>query len=80
MPLDASKFKDSILPLIFLKRLSDVFEDELAHLGFAPVGEKLIFVEVVERLREEADRIRGTCASVAELSMVKIDFRLDDVL
>jgi len=32
-PLDAPKFKDYILPLIFLKRLSDVFEDEVAHLG-----------------------------------------------
>src|SRR5437588_12728849 len=32
-PLDAPKFKDYILPLIFLKRLSDVFDDELAHLG-----------------------------------------------
>ena len=27
-PLDAPKFKDHILPLVFLKRLSDVFEDE----------------------------------------------------
>ncbi|MBC7092911.1 type I restriction-modification system subunit M N-terminal domain-containing protein, partial [Candidatus Bipolaricaulota bacterium] len=32
-PVDAPKFKDYILPLVFLKRLSDVFEDELAHLG-----------------------------------------------
>ena len=32
-PLDAPKFKDYILPLIFLKRLSDVFEDEVAHLA-----------------------------------------------
>src|SRR5262249_49706622 len=32
-PLDAPKFKDYILPLIFLKRLSDVFDDELAHLA-----------------------------------------------
>jgi type I restriction enzyme M protein len=31
-PIDAPKFKDYILPLIFLKRLSDVFEDELRHL------------------------------------------------
>ena len=30
-PLDAPKFKDYILPLIFLKRLSDVFDDEIAH-------------------------------------------------
>ena len=32
-PLDAPKFKDYILPLIFLKRLSDVFDDELASLA-----------------------------------------------
>ena len=31
-PIDAPKFKD-ILPLIFLKRLSDVFDDEVRHLG-----------------------------------------------
>lgn len=32
-PLDAPKFKDYILPLIFLKRLSDVFDDELLSLA-----------------------------------------------
>jgi type I restriction enzyme M protein len=32
-PVDAPRFKDYILPLIFLKRLSDVFDDELAGLG-----------------------------------------------
>jgi len=32
-PLDAPKFKDYILPLIFLKRLSDVFDDELDYLA-----------------------------------------------
>jgi len=32
-PIDAPKFKDYILPLIFLKRLSDVFEDELKQFG-----------------------------------------------
>lgn len=32
-PVDAPKFKDYILPLIFLKRLSDVFTDEVAGLG-----------------------------------------------
>jgi type I restriction enzyme M protein len=30
-PLDAPKFKDYILPLIFLKRLSDVFDDEMTR-------------------------------------------------
>ncbi len=32
-PLDAPKFKDYILPVIFLKRLSDVFEDEVGYLA-----------------------------------------------
>ena len=32
-PLDAPKFKDYILPLVFLKRLSDVFEDEIDGLA-----------------------------------------------
>jgi type I restriction enzyme M protein len=32
-PIDAPKFKDYILPLVFLKRLSDIFEDELQQLG-----------------------------------------------
>lgn len=31
-PVDAPKYKDYILPLVFLKRLSDVFDDELARL------------------------------------------------
>ncbi len=32
-PVDAPKFKDYILPLVFLKRLSDVFDDEVAKLA-----------------------------------------------
>lgn len=32
-PLDAPKFKDYILPLVFLKRLSDVFDDEISRLA-----------------------------------------------
>lgn len=32
-PLDAPKFKGYILPLVFLKRLSDVFDDEIARLA-----------------------------------------------
>ncbi len=32
-PLDAPKYKDYILPLVFLKRLSDVFDDEVEGLG-----------------------------------------------
>ncbi|MGB4465122.1 MAG: type I restriction-modification system subunit M N-terminal domain-containing protein [Eubacteriales bacterium] len=32
-PIDAPKYKDYILPLIFLKRLSDVFDDEMNELA-----------------------------------------------
>lgn len=31
--MDAPKFKDYILPLVFLKRLSDVFDDEISRLA-----------------------------------------------
>nr|WP_297052940.1 type I restriction-modification system subunit M N-terminal domain-containing protein [Thermosynechococcus sp. M55_K2018_012] len=31
-PVDAPKFKDDILPLVFLKRLSDVYDNEIARL------------------------------------------------
>ena len=45
-PLDAPKFKDYILPLVFMKRLSDVFDDEVAHLaqefGDLATAEKLV--------------------------------------
>jgi len=44
--VDAPKYKDYILPLIFLKRLSDVFEDELNKLaeeyGGREIAEQLI--------------------------------------
>jgi len=46
--VDAPKYKDFILPLIFIKRLSDVFEDELARLA-KDYGEK----DVVEQLLSE---------------------------
>lgn len=36
---DAPKFKDYILPLLFIKRLSDVFEDEVARLAKEYGGE-----------------------------------------
>jgi len=47
-PVDAPKFKDYILPLIFLKRLSDVFDDEVQRVAeeFAmPFEEALNLVE-----------------------------------
>jgi len=46
--VDAPKYKDYILPLIFLKRLSDVFEDELEKLA-----EKFGGREIAEELLKE---------------------------
>lgn len=37
--MDAPKFKDYILPLIFIKRLSDVYEDELVRLAETGLGD-----------------------------------------
>src|SRR6266446_6669295 len=47
-PLDAPKFKDYILPLIFLKRLSDVFDDEVSHLAHE-FGDEKTARKVVEK-------------------------------
>ncbi len=47
-PLDAPKFKDYILPLIFLKRLSDVFEDEVRHLAH-DFGDEKTAAKLVEQ-------------------------------
>jgi type I restriction enzyme M protein len=47
-PVDAPKFKDYILPLVFLKRLSDVFEDELDLLG-AELGDRTRAERLVEQ-------------------------------
>jgi type I restriction enzyme M protein len=53
-PVDAPKFKDYILPLVFLKRLSDVYEDEVSHLAH-DFGS----VERAARLVEETHRRGG---------------------
>jgi len=45
--IDAPKYKDYILPLIFLKRLSDVFDDEIARLS-EEYGDKKTADELVE--------------------------------
>src|SRR5919106_2729102 len=46
-PVDAPKFKDYILPLIFVKRLSDVFDDELDRLA-EKFGDRETALELVE--------------------------------
>jgi len=41
--VDTPKFKDYILPLIFIKRISDVFEDELKCLSDKFGNEKVAY-------------------------------------
>jgi len=45
--IDAPKYKDYILPLIFLKRLSDVFDDEIEKLA-EDYGDKKTAQELIE--------------------------------
>ena len=47
-PLDAPKFKDYILPLIFLKRLSDVFDDEVQRVA-EEVGDLEAAKEIIDQ-------------------------------
>lgn len=44
---DAPKFKDYLLPLLFIKRLSDVFDDELERLA-QKFGDREAALEIVE--------------------------------
>ncbi len=44
---DAPKFKDYILPLLFVKRLSDVFEDEVERLA-ETYGDRETALEIIE--------------------------------
>ncbi len=48
---DAAKFKDYLLPLLFLKRLSDVFDDEINRLA-DEYGERDKALEIVEEDHE----------------------------
>src|SRR2546426_4370189 len=45
--VDAPKFKDYILPLIFVKRLSDVFDDEIDRLA-QKFGDRKTALELVK--------------------------------
>lgn len=57
-PVDAPKFKDYILPLVFLKRLSDVFEDEVAGLA-REYGSEKAARQIVEEERQHGIIARG---------------------
>ena len=56
--VDAPKYKDYILPLIFLKRLSDVFEDELSKLA-EEFGSRELAEKIVEEERERGIIAQG---------------------
>ena len=49
---DAGKFKDYLLPLLFLKRLSDVFDDELERLAEEYGGDRALALEIAENDHE----------------------------
>jgi len=49
-PLDAPKYKDYILPLLFYKRLSDVYEDELHNLS-QKLGDEALARQLAEEDR-----------------------------
>lgn len=60
-PIDAPKYRDYILPLLFYKRLSDVYEDEIARLtnefGDADLARKLaVVLDTGAVSRESGDR------------------------
>src|SRR5437763_16658492 len=48
---DAAKFKDYLLPLLFLKRLSDVFDDEVDRLA-EEYGDRPTALEIAEQDHE----------------------------
>jgi hypothetical protein len=54
---DAAKFKNYLLPLLFLKRLSDVFDDEIDRLA-EEYGERDTALEIAET---DHDLLRSTC-------------------
>jgi type I restriction enzyme M protein len=47
-PIDAPRFKNYILPLVFIKRLSDVFDDELARVA-EDLGDADLAADLVEQ-------------------------------
>ena len=59
---DAPKFKDFILPLVFFKRLSDVFDDEFAA-QIREFGDEDVAREVIRADHEDASRTTANLSS-----------------
>ncbi len=66
-PVDAPKFKDYILPLVFLKRLSDVFEDEVESLA-QEFGDRELATDLVE---QDRTMVRFYIPEVARWSAIR---------
>src|SRR5438046_194243 len=63
---DAAKFKDYLLPLLFLKRLSDVFDDEIDRLA-EEYGERDTALEIAE---DDHDLLRFSLPPEARWSVI----------
>ena len=63
---DAAKFKDYLLPLLFLKRLSDVFDDEIDRLA-EEFGDRAVAQEIAE---SDHDLLRFYLPPEARLGVV----------
>jgi type I restriction enzyme M protein len=81
-PVDAPKYKDYILPLIFLKRLSNVFADEVGALG-----EEYGSVEIAQALVEGDHSLvrfyippKSRWSHLAQLSTVGLGEALTDAV
>ena len=75
---DAAKFKDYLLPLLFLKRLSDVFDDEIERLG-EEYGDQDVALEIAEN---DPDLLRFYLPPEARWAVIsgrqEYDWPLDD--
>ncbi|MFE8912973.1 N-6 DNA methylase [Streptomyces globisporus] len=75
---DAPKFKDYLLPLLFLKRLSDVFDDEISRLA-EEFGDRDVALEIAE---EDKELLRFYLPKEARWSVIsgreQYDWPLDD--
>src|SRR5215217_973082 len=79
--IDAPKFKDYILPLIFIKRLSDVFDDEIDRLG-AKFGDREIALALADEDHSLVRFYIPEMASWAEIRKLagNLGQRLTDVM
>jgi len=70
---DAAKFKDYLLPLLFLKRLSDVFDDEIHRLA-EEYSDRKTALEIVE---EDHDLLRFYLPAEARWAVISGRYQLE---